>query len=221
MNPRIPRTPRIHRWVVAFLVVALTMGGGGGVASAGELSPNPPTASPTVRTVGDGLILTWQAALPDLTRRADGTVAVSLPGYAQSDTPGAPQLPLTSQLVVLPPGAHPTLEIIQTEEVDLPLPGPLHRAPRPSGVQRDEAGTVIGGAFAESAETPCLAANGCLGQFDQPVTLTRLGTVRGVALARLTFSPVRPVADHLRVTTSVQVVLKFNATRSVGFLKSR
>lgn len=218
-NPRIPRTPRIHRWVVAFLIVALTLGGGGDVASAGEPSPTPPAASPTVDTVADGLILTWQAPLPDLTRRADGTVAVSLPGYAQSDTPGAPQLPLTSQLVVLPPGARPTVEIIQTEEVDLPLPGPLHRAPRPSGVQRDEAGTVIGGAFAESAETPCLAVNGCLGQFDQPVTLTRLGTVRGVALAQLTFSPVRPVADHLRVTTSVQVVLKFNATDLSGFSK--
>ena len=218
-EPHFPRTLRIHRWIVTFLVVALTIGGGGGVAKAGEPSPNPPAAYPTVRTVGDGLILTWQAALPALTQRADGTVSVSLPGYAQSDTPGAPQLPLTSQLVVLPPGAHPTLEIIQTEEVDLPLPGPLHRAPRPFGVQRDEAGTIIGGAFAESAETPCLAANGCLGQFDQPVTLTRLGTLRGVDVAQLTFSPVRPVADHLRVITSVQVLLKFNATDLSDFSK--
>ncbi len=210
-EPRPPRTLRLHRWVVTFLVVALTVGGGGDVAKAGQPSPNPPAAFPSVITLGDGLLLTWQADLPDLTRHANGTLTVIIPGYAQSDTPGAPQLPLTSQLVALPPGAHPTLEIIHTEEIDLPLPGSLHRAPHPSGVQRNEAGTVIGGAFAQSAETPCLTASGCLGQFNQSVTLTPLGTLRGVAVARLTFSPVRPLADRLRVITSIQLLLKFNA----------
>ena len=38
--------------------------------------------------------------------------------------------------------------------------------------------------------------------------------MRGVSLARLSFSPVRPVANQLRVTTHIQVVLKFNADAS-------
>ena len=57
---------------------------------------------------------------------------------------------------------------------------------------------------------------GCPEKLDQPVTLTLLGTLRGVSLARLSFSPVRPAADHLRVTTHIQVALKFNANPSEG-----
>ena len=143
---------RIRRWVVTLLVLVLASGRGNGLANAAQPAPNPPEASPSVGAIADGLILEWRAPLPDLTRRADGTVAVTIPGYAQTDTPGVPQLPLTSELVVLPPGARPTLEIIQAEETDLPLPGPLQLSPRPAGVQRDAEGNVIGGAFAESTE---------------------------------------------------------------------
>ena len=126
--------------------------------------------------------------------------------------PALPQLPLTSELVALPPGAHPTLEIVQVAEADLPLPGPLQCAPRPAGVQRDAQGNVIGGAFAESPDTPCLEAQGRPDKFDQPVTLTLLGTLRGVSLARLSFSPARLVANQLRVTTHIRVILRFNAS---------
>ena len=181
-----------------------------------SLLPSPWQPPPRCSAIADGLILEWRAALPDLTRRADGTVAVTIPGYAQTDTPGMPQLPLTSELVALPPGARPTLEIIQAEATDLPLPGPLQLAPRPAGVRRDAEGNVIGGAFAASTDTPCGEAQGCSDESDQPVTLTLLGTMRGVSLARLSFSPVRPVANQLRVTTHIQVVLKFNANASEG-----
>ena len=56
----------------------------------------------------------------------------------------------------------------------------------------------------------CPEVQGRPEQADGPVTLTLLGTLRGVSLARLSFSPVRPVANQLRVTTHIQVVLKFN-----------
>ena len=205
-----------RRWVVTLAVFALAVGRGDGVANAAHSSPNPLDVSPALSATTDGLTLEWRAALPDLTRRADGSVAVTIPGYAQSDTPGAPQLPMTSELVVLPAGARPTLEILQAEETDLPLPARVYLAPRPSGVQRDREGNVIGGAFVASAETLVLEA-----QADAPVTLTLLGTMRGVTLARLTFSPVRAVADHLRVTTHIQVALKFNGaeTELPGFPK--
>ena len=189
------------------------MGGWPGARRA-ACSPTPAAASPAVGAIADGLTLEWRATLPELTLRANGTVAVNIPGYAQTDTPDVPQLPLTSELVVLPPGARPTLEIIQAAETDLPLPGPLQLAPRPAGVQRDAEGRVIGGAFAASTATPCVDAQGCPENYDQPVTLTLLGTMRGVSLARLSFSPVRPMADQLRITTHIQVVLKFNADAS-------
>ena len=115
----------IRRWVVTLLVLVMASGIGNGLANASQSSPNPLEASPSVDAIADGLILEWRTTLPDLTRRADGTVAVNIPGYVQTDTPGMPQLPLTSELVVLPPGARPTLEIIQTEETDLPLARPL------------------------------------------------------------------------------------------------
>ncbi|MFZ1265605.1 MAG: C25 family cysteine peptidase [Anaerolineae bacterium] len=202
---------RIRRWVVTLLVFVLASGGADGLASASPPSLHPPHASPVVGALADGLSLEWRAALPDLSRRADGTVAVNIPGYAQTDTPGVPLLPLTSALVALPPGAHPTLEIGRVEATDLLLPGLLALAPRPAGVQRDAEGHVIGGAFAASTDTPCLAAIGCPEKFDPPVTLTLLGTLRGVSLARLSFLPVRPMANQLRVTTHIHVVLRFNA----------
>lgn len=200
---------RNRRWIATLLVFALVFGRGDGLATAAPPSPNPLQATPAVRATADGLILEWRAAQPVLTRRGDGSVAVTIPGYAQTDTPGAPQLPQTSQLVALPPGSRPTIEILQAEESDLSLPGRLPLAPRPSGVQRDAEGNVIGGGFVASAETFVLPA-----QADAAVTLTLLGTMRSVALARLTFSPVRPLADNLRVTTHIRVALKFNVTET-------
>jgi hypothetical protein len=195
-----------RRRVITLLVFALVFGRGSGLATAAPPSPLPLDVSPALSTTADGLILEWSASLPDLTRRGDGSVAVTIPGYAQSDRPGALQLPQTSQLVALPPGSRPTIEILQAEESDLPLPGRLPLAPHPSGVQRDAEGNVIGGGFVPSTETLALSA-----QADAAVTLTLLGTMRSVALARLTFSPVRLVADNLRVTTHIRVALKFNA----------
>jgi hypothetical protein len=218
-----PGMCNIHRWAVILLVLGLASGRGDGLARAAPPIRTALAAAPAVDAVADGLLLEWRAPLPDLTRRADGTVTVVIPGYVNSDTPGAPQLPLAAELVALPPGARPTLEIIQATGSDLPLPGPLQRAPRPAGVQRDAEGNVIGGVLAGSMEAlPPETQGGSVGptgvlREDRPqreeesVTLTLLGTVRGVALARITFSPVRPAADYLRVTTYIRVVLKFNA----------
>jgi hypothetical protein len=200
----------IRKWVVTLLVFALVLGNGGGVANAAAPSLSLGQTSSAVRALADGLLLEWRAALPDLARVDDGSVAVTIPGYLQSDTPGTPQLPQISELVALPPGAHPTLEIVQITESDLPLPGHLQLAPHPAGVERDAAGNVTGGIFAASPETPWQEAQEHSAQFNEPVTLTLLGSLRGVALARITFAPVRPVADHLRVVTHIQVALKFN-----------
>lgn len=204
-----------RRWVVTLLVLVLAFTGiGNGLADASQPSPNPLEASAVYAI--QNRVSFWNGALRCLTSPApDGTVAVNIPGYVQTDTPGMPQLPLTSELVILPPGARPTLEIIQIEDANLLRPGPLQLSPRPAGVQREAEGNVIGGTLPKAQKNlPCLEAEGCPEEFEQPVTLTLLGTFRGVSLARLSFSPVRPVANRLRVTTHIQVVLKFNVNTS-------
>ncbi|MBK9231124.1 MAG: hypothetical protein IPO15_09735 [Anaerolineae bacterium] len=52
-------------------------------------------------------------------------MAVNIPGYAQTDTPGVPLLPLTSALVAPAAGRTLTLEIGRVEATDLLLPGLL------------------------------------------------------------------------------------------------
>jgi len=208
---------RIRRWVVTLLVLALTSGSAGDLAHASSPAPMFQASSPVVNALADGLSLEWRAALPDLSRGADGTVSVNISGYAQTDTPGAPLLPLTSVLVALPPGARPAFQIIQAEATDLLLPGPVALAPRPAGVRRDADGQVIGGAF--TANTGALAdevdalplSEGRSEPGDGPITLTLLGALRGVSIARLTFFPARPAANQLRATTHIHVVLRFNA----------
>lgn len=158
----------------------------------------------------EGLSLEWRATLPELTRLSDGALDVRIPGYAISDAPGLPQLPISTTLVALPAGARPSLEIVEVEETDLPLTGALRRAPRPAGVLRDAAGDIVGGAYADDGATTCPEAAGCPGPLDPPLTLAPLGTARGVSLATLSFAPVRQVAGALRVTTYLRAVVRFN-----------
>ena len=118
----------IRRWAVILLVLGLASGRGVSLATAAPSAPQPRAAAPVMSAIADGLLLEWRVPLPDLIHRADGTIAIIIPGYVNDDTPGAPQLPLAAGLVALPPGARPTLEIIQATESDLPLSGPLQLA---------------------------------------------------------------------------------------------
>ena len=93
---------RIRKWAAILLVLGLAYRWGDGLAHAAPPAPKPRAASPAVGAIADGLSLEWRASLPELTLQADGTVAVTIPGYTQTDTPDVPQLPLTSELVVLP-----------------------------------------------------------------------------------------------------------------------
>jgi len=74
--------------------------------------------------------------MPDvqLAPREDGAWSVVLPGYSHSSQPGAPELPIATALVALPPGATPTLKVMLAEETERLLPGLLALAPIPQGV---------------------------------------------------------------------------------------
>jgi hypothetical protein len=131
-----------------------------------------------------------------------GTARVEIPGYEQTSQPGMPRLPYTSVLVAVPTNANPSLVIRQVEETLLPLPAPLSLAGQPQGVSRAPNGQVLGGAFVSPIEAT--------EYLPPPVVLEPLGILRGFRLARVTFYPIRPAGDQLRLTTRVQVVIQFD-----------
>lgn len=153
-------------------------------------------------SAGD-VTLAWRAPAPEIQRQPDGTIGISIPGYARLAQPGQPQLPFTSTLIALPPGSQPTLEILETEETLQPVNAPLALAPQPSGVARSPEGEIIGGAWQPA--TQVRAAPSAV------VEIFPLGIVRGVHLARIMFYPVLPTAAGLRVTTYVRLRVHLNA----------
>jgi len=191
------------KWAMRLGVVGLIVEMGVGLAQAAP----PPDSQPNLMAAPDGIQVEWHTPEVVFTQEADGKYSLSLPGYAQLTQPGLPHLPLTSQLVALPPSAEsPSLEVLTLEETELSLPGPLALAPRPAGVERNAAGEVIGGAYEAVSEMSPFT-------FDV-VELQPMGEVRGVRLARLVFYPVRPDGDHAqaaRFTRHVSLFLHYNA----------
>jgi hypothetical protein len=159
------------------------------------------TAPPAVTVMEDGVQVEWTTPALTLTVGADGVTRARLAGYAELTQPGRPRVPAASTLLALPPGAEPEVVIESVDDHLQTLPAPLALSPQPEGVARDGAGRVIGGAFSPAGTLP----------FQPPVVeLAEIGIVRGVRLARLTFYPVRPEGDALRVTMRVRVRVRFN-----------
>jgi hypothetical protein len=160
-------------------------------------------ARPDVTLVPDGLRIEWSAAPPQIAARADGAIQIDIPGFARLRRPGQPALPFASALIALPPDGAPKLQLLSSTESELTLPGPVAVAPAPSGAQSDEAGNLIGGAFAPAE----VEGEGPM----SPIELTEIGTARGVRLARLTFYPVHRSGAGWRFTPRVQIALTFGA----------
>jgi Peptidase family C25/Propeptide_C25 len=161
------------------------------------------TPDPQVTLTSSGLILEWQAPQPEVRVSAGGTAAIEMPGYAQSDWPGAPSLPVTSAWIALPPGAEPAVKVLDTVEREIDLPAPLNLAPNPEGVLRDQFGQVVGGQLAPSAHPAPFP--------QEVVVLEESGIVRGQRLASLHFYPLRPSGEGLRLTEYARVEVHFNA----------
>ncbi len=150
-----------------------------------EAAPPSVGATPAVTLTAEGLSLEWRAESLNLTRRADGTTGVDVPGYTLQQQPGTPRLPFASHLIALPPEGTPTVHALIREDSKIILPGRvLYNAPASDG------------AFA-SLPT-------------EPIELRVLGVVRGVRLARLTFYPLSLNAQTWRFTTHIQVEVRFN-----------
>lgn len=188
-------------WALVALLLCVV----GGAAAA-----HPSTASQTpglrvLQAEPDGLVVAWQAPAVEIVPLDDGTVAVSAAGYDTREQPGVPRLPFTSTLIAIPPGAVPELRVLATVDEVRALDAPVARAAAPAGVVRDRAGTVVGGAFAPPAARAAPPAP------QAPVALDEIGVMRGVRLARLTFTPARLEGRRLRIVRRLEVEIRWEA----------
>ena len=73
-----------------------------------------------------GVSLRWQIPSVDSAQTVDGTTALTLPGFETLKRPGQPEVPFSSELIALPPGSDPVLEIVAStshrETLSAPLP---------------------------------------------------------------------------------------------------
>ena len=204
--------------LITMLILAASVAGARDSRSA---SPALPDAHPRIETIPGGIVVEWDAPWPSFAREADGSIRVTIPGYASAGLPGQPQLPFASILIALPSGSRPTLHVLALEESKMPLPGPLTRAPRPAGVVRTADGAAIGGAYVAGADAPAvltldhltpehLAPERLTPEHLGVVEMDDIGVMRGVRLARLTFYPVRPIDNHAAVATFVRASIAYN-----------
>ena len=196
----------LYRWLAALVLSGLIAGGGGGV----NASPPASGIKPGVTTTQNGLIITWTAPELEIFTDREDKARFNMPGCEVLEQPGAPYLPVLNELITLPPGADPQVHIEIIQESTAPIPDELAIAPALEGVIRNPDVEVVGGGYKSIPAAPSLS-------FD-PVEIEILGVMRGVNLARVTFYPVRPVQDELRITEFIQARIDYNApnTRTYG-----
>lgn len=187
-----------RRYLAGLGLVGLLLGSPTAGASAAW-----PRPTPDITVTDSGVLVEWHTPALQLRPQANGTWAVAWPGAPLVSEPGQPRLPMTAMLVALPPGASATVRVLHRDEQSRLLPGPLMINPQPRDVRRDEAGVVMGGAFAPAVPTPFA--------YDW-IELQPLGVVRGVNLARLVIYPVRLDGERLRVTTHLKAEVLFDVS---------
>ncbi len=169
------------------------------------------------------LVVTLAAPEPALAEvlAADGQrfVRVEMAGFMLDDTPGGLALPLSRQLLVLPPDVAWSTEVRVLDEQVVRLPAPVLPAPEA------QAGPVLDlfdPAIAipeEALIAPPQAVQEPVGYTAQHpsstpiVSVEEAGYVRDLRLARLTFAPVQYLAasQELRVVRQAQVVIRFSS----------
>jgi len=171
-----------------------------------------------LRADAAGMVLEWRAPAFSLRQMIGGDgrayVALDAPGWAWTDMPGQPQLPLASALAVVPPAGDVTLRVQVLESARYPTPCPVVPALRPVPV--GDPPTGVEGAWAWDERAYAQAA-----PHSQPsslrgkreiVTLEEAGWLRGRRLVRLTFHPLRfdPAGPALEVAHRVRVELRFD-----------
>lgn len=142
----------------------------------------------------------WQVELGvpvlEVTAAEDGFQRVFAPGLVPTVAPGRPELGTTGKLFAVAPGQRLRWQLssVATKRIENVLPRPAQREYRcgegPRSFSFDRA-----------------AYSGTEFQPQSPVTLERIGSLRGVDLVRLAFTPIRalPDARQIEVTTHATV----------------
>ena len=165
---------------------------------------------------GHDLQLRWELPAYHLTPRmgADGRsyLALEVAGWQAGGEPGQPQLPSTGALIALPPQGQASLRVRVLDAEEVSLAQPLLPVGEPVAHSVDAARTTFGelrwayDPAAYAVETFPAAP---------VVTLTEIGRMRGVRLARLTFNPFHyhPARARLEVALAVEIEVHFEGDK--------
>lgn len=151
------------------------------------------------------LVGSLQAA--DYTSSQGTFTRLLVPGFQSTKEVGAPELPLLNRLLALPAGAEPQVEVLSDEwqEYDLAGLGIVHRILPAMPSQPKCGGAAEQAVVCDEAQYNQRVASRPLAR------LVRLGSLRGVSLARLEIAPVEHLLQEqrMRVHTAVEVRISF------------
>ena len=166
-----------------------------------------------VETTPEGLILEFTPTRPEIEEillNGLACQAISIPGMAQSDSPGAPSLPVQGAMLGIPQDAQPSINILTAEWTALPgsydlcpVPQPdLARSPR-SPWQFVGTTSQRGPSYQVDAFAPANAAE-----------LISTGSLRSQRYAQVRFNPLQynPVTGELRLYKRIRLEVRFNAS---------
>ncbi|MCS7260647.1 MAG: C25 family cysteine peptidase [Anaerolineae bacterium] len=177
-------------------------------------------AVPLIESHHEGLTLTW--TLPPwqiIPVQVDGMAysRLEVEGVPPAGVPGAPQLPLYSALIGLPPGATARLEVLarEVERVPLPYPPLPVLPPRPIS---EEAPLLT----EWSERDPTIYASDAFYPAEA-ISLSDPAMVRGHRIAALRIYPLRvnPVRGEMEVLRHVQLAVHFSRPALEGALSSQ
>lgn len=158
---------------------------------------------PVITLLENGLILDWQVPEPRVHVNKEGFSEIEIEGLDLNSAPGSMILPFKSILIALPPAAFPTVEVEEQEITEVELPAPIAQTDEYQRVDISDTGYIL-----STASTSVTGRGQTLS--DGPIAVEVIGIVRGVRLARLTFSPVMPEGDRLKITKHIKAVVRFN-----------
>ena len=183
-----------------FLAVCLLFVGAWGRAEAEPTAVSQP--APTVEIGPNQITIVWQTPPINFEPDERGGLLPVIPGYKNFADPGAYVLPTHSVLIALPPTAVPQLNITAQPSRFVQLDQPLAVAGQAEGVLRDQNDQIIGGAFVP-ADQPS-------GEAPAAVTLEEIGKMRGIRLARVTFSPIQsPNGQQIELLAGASVTIRW------------
>lgn len=205
----------LQRVIGILTLVALSVGTQSPAVSVVASVETPESPSAVSHVVGDELHLRWEVPAFRLLPRLGGDgryyQALEVPGWFAAAEPGKPQLPYTSALISLPPEGNPRIQVQPSEPETIFLFRSLLPAFGSVGHEMETGGTALN--EATWAYDPAAYAADSVP--DVPVvTLTEVGIMRGVRLARIQFNPFRyhAASNRLEIVGAVDITVRFEET---------